>query len=199
MTRLHSGGHTKPDRFFKELNEPPKDENWTWMSRSMLNSPSWRAMSRAARLVIDRVIHEHLAHAGLENGRLPVTYLNFSRFGVPKNSIANAIVELEALGLIRVVRGAGGNAVHRHVSLYELTWLPTKDRGVPSVKWTQFATVAQAKAAVRTVQAAVAESPVRRHRSQSTKSGLRNRKTAPRLGAEPAPKKGSASQPPDGG
>ena len=38
-------------------------------------------MSRAARLVVDRVMIEHMAHAGTENGNLVVTYADFVKFG----------------------------------------------------------------------------------------------------------------------
>jgi len=42
-----------------------------------------------------------MEHGGAENGKLPVTYADFEKWGVRPNSIAGAIRTLEALGLIR--------------------------------------------------------------------------------------------------
>jgi len=59
----------------KRENRPPKDMPWIWLTREMLESPAWRAMDMlAARRVVERIILEHMAHAGTENGNLIVTY-----------------------------------------------------------------------------------------------------------------------------
>ena len=48
---------------------------------SMLRSPSFGVLSLSARRVLDRLEIE-LADQGMENGRLPVTYDDFHRFGL---------------------------------------------------------------------------------------------------------------------
>src|SRR5207302_4402026 len=45
------------------------DEPFVMLPRSLLESYAWRALSRAARQVIDRIVIEHLAHGGRENGK----------------------------------------------------------------------------------------------------------------------------------
>jgi hypothetical protein len=116
----------------------------------MLESPAWCVMRLAARKVLDRLIIEHLKHGGLENGALVATYSDFQRFGVRRPSIAAAIVEIETLGFIDVVkRGGSAYAEFRNPSIYALAWLDRKDGTPPSNRWKTFATDANAGEAVR--------------------------------------------------
>jgi hypothetical protein len=129
---------------------PPEGSSWVWLTREMLESPAWCAMRLAARKVLDRLIIEHLAHAGLQNGALIVTYTNFQQFGVRRPSIAPAIVELETLGIIDVVRrGGSAYAEFRNPSIYALAWLDRKDGTPPTSRWKTFETEAAALEAVR--------------------------------------------------
>ena len=64
---------------------------WIWLTREMLESDAWRSLSRQARLVIDRVMIEHMLHAGTENGNLAVTYADFVAFGCRRGALAAAI------------------------------------------------------------------------------------------------------------
>jgi hypothetical protein len=52
-----------------------------------------RVLSLVERRALDRI-----EHGGAENGRLPVTYVDFKKWGVRPDSIAGAIRALEALG-----------------------------------------------------------------------------------------------------
>jgi hypothetical protein len=61
----------------KQGNRPPKGEPWIWLTREMLSSPAWRALSPAALKVVKRVMLEHMAHACTANGNLVVTYGDF--------------------------------------------------------------------------------------------------------------------------
>lgn len=102
----------------------------------MLISPAWLALPGAARDVVFRIAIEHMNHAGTENGELPVTYEDFVNYGIRKSSIALAIRQAEALGLIKVThRGRGGNSEFRRASRYALGWLPTVDGQLPENKW----------------------------------------------------------------
>ena len=78
----------------------------------MLELPAWHVLSLTARRAFDRIEIEHMAHAGKDNGRLPVTYADFERAGIHTRLIAGALRELEALGFIETMkrryRGAGG-------------------------------------------------------------------------------------------
>jgi hypothetical protein len=91
----------------------------------MLESPSMRVISLAARRALDRIEIEHAHHGGNDNGRLPITYADFEHFGLHPNGIAPAIRELVALGFSEVTRkGYGGAAEVRAPSLYRLTYRP---------------------------------------------------------------------------
>ena len=69
-------------------------------------------------------------HGGAENGKLPVTYSDFEKWGVRADSIAGAIRALEALGLIDITRhGYAGAAEKRAPSLYRLTYLGASNAG----------------------------------------------------------------------
>jgi hypothetical protein len=109
---------------------PPKDEPWVWLTRQLLASPAWRSLSVNARRLVDRLCIEHMAHAGQDNGRLIVTHKQFAKAGVLRDGVAEAIAELEALGLLRCERGGR----HRS-SRYLLTFLPTHDYEPPPNDW----------------------------------------------------------------
>lgn len=154
MTRSHDNtGRSrigwKPSRQARRA-RPPEGSSWVWLTREMLESPAWQAMRLAARKILDRLIIEHLAHGGLENGALLVTYTDFQRFGVRRPSIAAAIVEGETLGFLDVVqRGGSAYAEFRNPSLYALAWMDRKDGTPPTNRWKAFATDADAREAVR--------------------------------------------------
>jgi hypothetical protein len=77
----------------------------------MLSSPAWRALSLSAHRVIDRITIELMLHGGADNGRLPVTYDDFEKYGIHRHSIAPAIREAAALGFVEItVEGRAGNA-----------------------------------------------------------------------------------------
>ena len=120
----------------RRVNGPPQDAPWVWMTREMLESPAWVILSGHARKVIDRVMLEHMAHGGAENGRLPVTYDDLVAYGVRRNSIAPAIAETVALGFLDHERGrAAGGSARGHVQLFRLTWLRTADNEPATNRW----------------------------------------------------------------
>jgi len=71
---------------------------------AMLESPAYRALSRAAHQVLTRIEIEHAHHGGKDNGRLPVTSAQFVEYGIHRHAIAPAIRELVALGFIEITR-----------------------------------------------------------------------------------------------
>jgi hypothetical protein len=89
----------------------------------MLESPAMRVLSLAARRALDRIEIEHAHHGGADNGKLPITYADFERYGLHPNAIAPAIRELAALGFVEVMRkGYGGAADVRVPSLYRIAY-----------------------------------------------------------------------------
>jgi hypothetical protein len=108
----------------------PRRKTWTTRQFAarpieMLECPAMRVLSLAARRALDRIEIEHAHHGGADNGKLPVTYQDFERFGLHPNGTAPALRELEALGFIETTRkGYHGPATLRAPSWYRLTYRP---------------------------------------------------------------------------
>jgi hypothetical protein len=126
----------KSIRLREARNRPPADEPWVWFTREMLESEAWSSLSRAARRVIDRVIIEHMAHAGTENGNLAVTYSDFVKYGIRLKSLKTAISEAAAKGFIIITqKGKASVGPDRWPTRYALGWLPLTD-GAPALnRW----------------------------------------------------------------
>jgi hypothetical protein len=93
----------------------------------MLRSPAWCALSLSARRVLDRIEIELAYHGGADNGKLPVTYDDFERYGIHRHAVGPAIREAVALGFIEITEaGRAGNAEWRKPNLFRLTYRPTK-------------------------------------------------------------------------
>jgi hypothetical protein len=78
------------------------------------------------------------------NGRLPVTFDDFQKYGIDRHAIAPAIREVEALGFVQITeRGRAGNAEWRSPNLFRLTYMHTKDVS-PTHEWRQIKTIKDA-------------------------------------------------------
>lgn len=146
-------------RRFRQMNRPPENTSWCWLTAEMLESSAWRALTGNAMKIILRIALEHLRHGGVENGKLPVTYSDFVRCGVRRNSVREA--QLVAINLGFVDRTSIGEVpwhgdIHRP-STFGLTWLPRSDGVPPSNRWASIKTHSDAKAAVRSAKAELAQ------------------------------------------
>lgn len=113
-----------------KLMKPPQGEPWIWLTRELLQSEAWQSLGINARRFIDRLLIEHMNHAGTENGRLKTTYAQLEEFGLTSRCIAGAIAEAEAVGLVDVHRGG------RHVAAtYTLTFYPLPNGTPASNRW----------------------------------------------------------------
>jgi hypothetical protein len=111
----------------------------------MLESCAYRVLSGSAHRVLARLEIEHGHHAGLENGRLPVTFQDFVEYGMDRHSIAPAIRECIALGFVEVTQqGRAGNAEFRQPNLFRLTYVFTKE-AAPTDEWRSIETTEGAK------------------------------------------------------
>jgi len=148
----------------RRVNGPPEGEPWAWMTRAMLESPAWAALSIHARRIIDRVLVEHMAHGGTQNGALPVSYADIEALGIRRNRIASAIAEAVALGFLDHRRGrAAGGSAKGHVQVFRLTWLRTGDGEPATNRWKALdAAEAQEKAAAAKEKSADARYATRR-------------------------------------
>jgi hypothetical protein len=111
----------------------PKRKNWiarqfAALPIAMLESPAMRVLTLAERRALDRIEIEHAHHGGADNGKLPITYMDFERFGLHPNAIAPSLRALVALGFVEITRkGYGGGAGVRAPSLYRITYRPAWD------------------------------------------------------------------------
>jgi hypothetical protein len=161
--RRHDATGRSTGRFadprFRKLNKPPPGEPWLWLTREILESYAWRALSNAGQKTVSRIGLEHLAHGGCLNGDLPVTYRDFEAYGIGPNSVFPALAEASALGLIeRTVAGhqAWGPFKGRPAR-YGLCWLPRHDGTPASNRWRRFHSLAEARGAAAEARQRVAD------------------------------------------
>jgi hypothetical protein len=134
----------------------PKRRNWIGRQFAarpveMLESPAMRVLTLAERRALDRIEIEYAHHGGADNGKLPITYADFERFGLHPNVIAPSLRTLAALGFIEVTRkGYGGAAGVRAPSWYRLTyrsaWNATHRDGDGTHEYLAIKTVEEAEA-----------------------------------------------------
>jgi hypothetical protein len=111
----------------------------------MLRSPAWCALSLSGRRVLDRIEIEHAAHGGADNGKLPVTYDDFEKYGIHRHAIGPAMREAVALGFIVITEaGRAGNAEFRKPNQFRLTYLNTTL--APTDEWEHIKTDVEAAA-----------------------------------------------------
>lgn len=155
----------------KRVNGPPDDQRgWIWFTRDMLESPAWRALSDNGRRLIDRVLIEHMAHGGAQNGALPVTYDDLESWGIRRNSIAPAIAEAVALGWLDHQRGrAAGGEAKGHAQLFRLTWMRTWDNEPATNRWKRLGSVPEAQAVSAAARSSSADARHKARRASSPK------------------------------
>src|SRR5439155_12553267 len=143
---------------------------------------AWRAMGIQERRVVERIILEHMAHAGTDNGNLPVTYTDFLDDGVRDKSLTTAIAVVEALGWIDItVQGKASFEERRYPSRYALTWLPQPTRGkLATNRWREIKTLEGAKAVVE-----VAIERREKERDERAARGLKGQRHKPKLKVAP--------------
>src|SRR6516162_7461818 len=88
-----------------KAHRPPKGEPWVWLTREFLESDAWRNRSINCVRLLDRLMIEHMNHAGTENGNLAAPYDQLVAHGLTRSEIRAAIEEAEFLGLLRYQRG----------------------------------------------------------------------------------------------
>lgn len=125
---------------------------------TMLEAPAYRVLSLSARRVLDRIDIELAHHAGHDNGKLPVTYGDFQRYGIDRHAIGPALREIEALGFVQITeRGRAGNAEYRSPNKFRLTYRSTEQPKTDD--WRKIKTIEDANAL-----AAAARKPIKRQR-----------------------------------
>jgi hypothetical protein len=88
------------------------------------------------RRVIDRLLIEHMNHAGTMNGQLRVSHRQFIKCGVTKNMVAPAIRGLVERGLVRITPTESDGDIRGYYQ-YRLTFLPANSKE-PTNEWRSF-------------------------------------------------------------
>jgi hypothetical protein len=121
--------------------------------RDLIDSPAWRTLSLSARRLLDRIELELLSHGGQDNGRLPVTFQQFVEYGMTRESVAPAIREAVALGLLKITRkGRAGNAEFRLPNWFMLTYVAGRGMTRPTHEWRSIATIEDAEVIAATAR-----------------------------------------------
>src|SRR4051794_14506179 len=111
----------------------------------MISSPAFCVLSLSARRVLDRLEVELASHGGTDNGKLPVTFADFHRYGIDYDAIAPAIREVVALGFVEITQvGRAGNAEYRSPNIFRLTYRHT-NYDDPTEEWRRVSDGEQAK------------------------------------------------------
>jgi hypothetical protein len=157
---------------------------WAARSIEMLESPAYRTLSLSAHRALARIEIELAHHGGNDNGKLPVTFDDFVRYGVRRHSIGSSLDELETLGFIKITQHGkmAKGAEYRRPNLFLLATRPDLEGvGPERCRWRRFQTLEEAERALEQVRA----------RRQNLKAA--SVETAPKPSAETAPKAKFAS------
>jgi hypothetical protein len=74
-----------------QLARPPEGKSWMRLTRELLESSAWQALSINGRRFIEFLLCEQMNHAARENGGLAVPYQQLREWGMPADCILPAI------------------------------------------------------------------------------------------------------------
>jgi hypothetical protein len=143
----------------------------------MIRSPAWCALSLSARRVLDRIEIELAGHGGADNGKLPVTYDDFEKYGIHRHAIGPAMREAVALGFIEItVVGRAGNAEFRKPNQFRLTYIYSTS-AAPTDEWQHIQTDLEAATlAAAARRAAPPKIKIQWRKTPNLSGGSRHRK-----------------------
>lgn len=121
-----------------EAHRPPKSEPWVWLTRDLLASDAWKALSINGRRLIDFLLIEDMNHAGTENGNLAAPYNGLQEYGLSRRLIRSAIVEAVRLGLIRITKTSRRIAGRNDMARYRLTFRADNSGNPPTNDWKRY-------------------------------------------------------------
>lgn len=133
------------------------DGPFVWVTKEMLESPAWAALSGSGLKALFRIALEHIGHGGTLNGELPVTHRNLRDAGISAGNVLPTIAEIEALGFVR--RTSAGRTTWGEdkgaPSTYRLTWIGDCHNAAPTNDWRKLKTVEAANLAAMEARKAV--------------------------------------------
>lgn len=131
------------------------------MPGDILDGPILPALSHPALKVLLAIMSEHATHRGFENGSLQVPYASLVEAGMSRKSIPLALADLEAVGLVGVLRGRRSYGRQQLPNLYRLTWLGTPDGALPTNEWKSITSVDDAERRMESARARLLEQRAR--------------------------------------
>jgi hypothetical protein len=99
----------------------------------MRTTEKWRKMTLMCHRLLDRIELEHMAHNGLENGRLKIPYSQFVEWGISRSSIPAAIRYAVEAGFLEVPKR--GYHLKDTTNEYRLTYFATRERVRAADEW----------------------------------------------------------------
>jgi hypothetical protein len=128
---------------------------FTPFTLDLLKSPAWKSLTLEGYKVVTRIAIEHMLHGGRDNGSLIIPYHDF---GMHPRQIAKGLGAVEALGIIEIKRGRGGNGEFKAPSTYRLTWLSAS--GLPPTnEWLKIVSLEDAKTTLKSIEKPRVNSP----------------------------------------
>jgi hypothetical protein len=163
------------DSKHRKRNQPPPGQPFIWLTKEMLESYGWRAMSSNARLVVDCIAVEHMAHAATMNGALGVSFDRFETFGIRRGTIASAIAEAVTIGFVDLVeKGTRGWGEYRgKTSVFRVAWLPSNQGEPATTRWRRFQSLDEARRAATVARKRVTERHAPRKKLEAVSMPLR--------------------------
>jgi hypothetical protein len=117
----------------KHIAGPPAGQSWVWHTADMRTTEKWRKMPLTCHRLLDRIELEHMAHNGLENGRLKIAYSQFEEWGISRRSIPAAILYAVEAGFLEVPKR--GYHLKDTTNEYRLTYFATRDPVRGAYEW----------------------------------------------------------------
>ena len=120
----------------EKRNRPPEGEPFVWFTRELLESDAWRTAPINTRRFVERLILEHMAHAGSENGNLVCTFDDCVAWGILRKYVREAQADAIRRGLVyQSVQGKASPGAGRRPSVFGIGWLPRHDGGAAPNRW----------------------------------------------------------------
>jgi len=137
----------------------------------MLESPAFRVLSQAGHRVLARLEIEHAHHGGADNGRLPVTFGDFERYGMDPHCVAPAQREVQALGFAEITeRGRPSESdFGRHPHHWRLTYLHGANGEKPTDEWQRHKTLKESRRVAKAARDAKDEKAVAKSKEKAAK------------------------------
>jgi len=136
-------GSIKSRNLLTKRNRPPGP--FVWLTLELLESEAWQTAPLRTRLFVERLMREHIAHGGVENGRLICTFDDCAVAGIRRNAIKEAQRDAIARGLVyRSAEGRAAAGAGRRPHQFGLGWFPAHDGAAAPNRWKSWTTPAPA-------------------------------------------------------